>query len=281
MTDHPDNPRPPIAPIDLVVSDIDGTLVAPDKQLTAGAIDAVRALGEAGIGFTLVSSRPPRGMAALLRSLDVKLPFAAFNGASLVAPDMSVIRALHVPAEAARQALTLFGARRVDVWAFADGAWLLRDLAGANVDRERQTVGFDPTVVADFDAVIGRIDKMVGVSDDHALLAQVESELQDQLGGSANAVRSQTYYLDVTHAQANKGNAVRDLCAAIGTDLARTAVIGDASNDVSMFRVAGFSVAMGQATDAVKAEAKAVAGANTDDGFAAAVTGLILPRARA
>ena len=47
---------------------------------------------------------------------------------------------------------------------------------------------------------------------------------------------------------------------------------------MAMFRVAGFSVAMGQSTDAVKAEAKAVTAANTDDGFAKAIEDLILPQ---
>jgi hydroxymethylpyrimidine pyrophosphatase-like HAD family hydrolase len=65
----------------------------------------------------------------------------------------------------------------------------------------------------------------------------------------------------------------------MGVDPTRTAVIGDMSNDVAMFRVAGFSIAMGQAPDAVKAEADATTAANTDEGFALAVESLVLPRA--
>ena len=57
-------------------------------------------------------------------------------------------------------------------------------------------------------------------------------------------------------------------------DLANTAVVGDMFNDIAMFKVAGFSVAMGQAPDEVKAEAKAVSPADNDeDGFARAVAG--------
>ena len=50
------------------------------------------------------------------------------------------------------------------------------------------------------------------------------------------------------------------------------------TNDVAMFRVAGFAIAMGQSPPAVKAEAKAVSRANTEDGFAFAVRTLVLPR---
>ena len=66
---------------------------------------------------------------------------------------------------------------------------------------------------------------------------------------AATAKRSQTYYLDLTAKEANKGNAIRLLAEAQGIDVSEIAVIGDMENDVPMFTVAGFSVAMGNATD--------------------------------
>jgi Cof subfamily protein (haloacid dehalogenase superfamily) len=264
----------------MLISDIDGTLVTPDKTLTAEAALAVEKLHAAGVAFTLVSSRPPRGMAALVESLAVRAPFAAFNGASLVAPDLRLIRALRLSEDAARRTLALLDERGVQAWVFADDAWFLRDPDGVKVARERHTVGFDPTVVETFDAVLGRVDKIVGVSDDHALLAAVETQARQRLGDDAAAVRSQPYYLDITHPAADKGAAVHDLSALVEIDLSRTAVIGDMANDVAMFAVAGFSVAMGQAPDAVKAKAHAVTATNTDNGFAKAVETLILPRTR-
>lgn len=272
-------PLPTADRISFVVSDIDGTLVTPDKTLTPRAIAAVAALKQAGIAFSLVSSRPPLGMAAVAKALDVTLPFAGFNGGGVVRPDLTPIKSLHLGEAAARRMLDLLTKRGVDAWAFADGQWLLRNPDGPKVGRERRTVGFDPVVVADFEAVIGRIDKIVGVSEDAPLLAAVEREAQALLDAGASVALSQPYYLDVTHPAADKGGAVRDLCAATGFDLAHTAVIGDMANDVAMFRVAGFSVAMGQSPDAVKAEADAVTAANTDDGFAKAIEDLVLPRA--
>ncbi|HZC17546.1 MAG TPA: HAD hydrolase family protein, partial [Caulobacteraceae bacterium] len=79
--------RPPADQVCLLVSDIDGTLVTPDKSLTLAALEAGRRLAAAGVGLTLVSSRPARGMAHLVDALDIRLPFAAFNGGSIVAPD--------------------------------------------------------------------------------------------------------------------------------------------------------------------------------------------------
>ncbi|HEX4198575.1 MAG TPA: HAD family hydrolase [Caulobacteraceae bacterium] len=275
----PAETRPPAERVRLLVSDIDGTLVTPDKSLTAAALEAGRRLDAAGLGLTLVSSRPPRGMAYLVEALDISLPFAAFNGGSIVAPDGTLIAAKRLSTEAARLTIALFEASGVSVWAFADDQWLLRDPAGPDVERERRTVRFDPTLVPDFDGVIDRIDKLVGVSDQPALLAGVEHQAQGLLGGLANARLSQTYYLDVTHPEADKGHAVRALCRHIGVPVAETAVIGDQANDLAMFAVAGLSVAMGQGTAAVKAGADFVTAANTEDGFAKAVERFILPRA--
>jgi Cof subfamily protein (haloacid dehalogenase superfamily) len=269
-------PAPPVA---FLISDVDGTLVTPDKRLTEAAAAAVRSLHTAGVGFSLISSRPPRGMAALLSALEVDQPFAAFNGGSILGPDGEVLERLTVPREAARMALALFDSRGVDSWVFARGEWWLRDPHGVNTDRERRTVGFEPTVIASFDPLLGEVDKLVGVSGDHDLLARTEIEAQDQLAGLAAAVRSQPYYLDVTHLQANKGRAVREICRLIGLDLQRLAVIGDMENDVSMFVEAGFAIAMGQASEAVRAAADTVTGPNTEDGFAEAVRRYVLPRA--
>jgi hypothetical protein len=269
----------PHGPIRLFVSDVDGTLVTPDKTLTPATVAAVRRLREAGIGFTLVSSRPPRGMAMLIERLQVELPFAAFNGGALVAPDMTLIEAKRLSEEVARDTIALFQLRGVEVWGFADDNWLVTDDAGAYIARERHTVGFDPTVVPDFESVIDRLDKLVGVSEHPALLATVEGEAQRRLRGRANARRSQAYYLDVTNREADKGHAVRAICRSVGVPPAQTAVIGDQANDIAMFKVAGLSIAMGQGTDEVKASAHFVTNPNTADGVARAIERLILPRA--
>jgi len=262
----------------LFVSDVDGTLVTPDKVVTPAAIAAALDLHAAGVPFTLVSSRPPRGMASVIAATGVTLPFAAFNGGSLVGPDFQLIEAHRLSAEAAAGTLALLDAQGIEAFVFADDLWLLRDPNGAKVGRERNTVGFDPTVVAGFDAVIDRIDKIVGVSDDPVPLDVAETLLRAALGGSANIERSQPYYLDITHPRANKGDAVRTLAGRLGYALADTVVLGDMTNDIAMFRVAGFAIAMGQAPPSVKAAAQAVTLANTEDGWAEAVRTLVLPR---
>jgi hydroxymethylpyrimidine pyrophosphatase-like HAD family hydrolase len=119
------------------------------------------------------------------------------------------------------------------------------------------------------------IGKVVGVSDDPARLDACEAAVRSALDGKASVSRSQTYYLDIGSLAATKGQGVAALCDHVGTPLARTAVIGDMYNDLSMFDVAGLAIAMGQAPDAVKARAQHVTRSNAEDGFAAAVDSLV------
>ena len=75
----------------------------------------------------------------------------------------------------------------------------------------------------------------------------------EDLGDKASAARSQPYYLDVTHPQANKGTVVATLSKLLNIPPAQIATMGDMPNDVLMFRKSGFSIAMGNSSDEVKA----------------------------
>jgi Cof subfamily protein (haloacid dehalogenase superfamily) len=272
-------PRPFQGVIALLIADVDGTLVTPERTLTPNARSAVRRLSEAGVGFTLVSSRPPRGLASLVATLDLKLPFAAFNGGALVRPDFGIIKTHQLSSRAASAALDLLGRRDVEAWVFADGDWRLRNPDSPYVANNRRTVGYDPKIVQGFYDVIDRINKIVGVSDRPARLADIEEEARRLLHGEATINLSNACYLDITHPEANKGRAVEALCGLLHTDLRETAVIGDMTNDVAMFEIAGLAIAMGQAPDGVKASADIVTGSNAENGFSTAVESLILPRA--
>ncbi len=261
-----------------MITDVDGTLLTPEKVLTLRASAAVRGLAAAGIGFTLVSSRPARAMMSLIAALDLKLPFAAFNGGAVVNTNLSMIETHRLDPGAASTMLDLLTRRGVDAWVFADNDWRLRNAHGAYVVDNQRTLGYPPVIVQGFDDVISRIDKIVGVSGRPALLVEVAAEARTMLPGQATINLSRPCYLDVTHPEANKGDAVKALCKILGVDLDRTAVLGDMMNDIAMFDVAGLAIAMGQSPDIVKAHAQVITGANTEDGFANGIERIIRSR---
>jgi Cof subfamily protein (haloacid dehalogenase superfamily) len=263
-----------------VISDVDGTLVTDDKVLTPRAQAAAAALRANGIVFSIISSRPPRGLSMLLKPLGITTPVGCFNGGALATPDLAVIAEHLLSRETARRALDMLDARRAQVWIFSGQDWLLRRSDRPYVGLEQRTVGFPPTMVEDFDPALETVVKIVGVSTDFELLAECERDLRASLVDRATVVRSQPYYLDITHPLANKGAALSEMAKLLDVPLAEIAVIGDGSNDVAMFERGGLSIAMGNASPEVQRAADFVTDSNRDDGFANAIERLILGTGR-
>jgi Cof subfamily protein (haloacid dehalogenase superfamily) len=262
--------------ISLVLADVDGTLVTEEKILTRRARDAVRRLHDAGIRFAITSGRPPRGMAMLFDPLDLDTPIAGFNGGLFVKRDLTILAQKTVPADVARQAIDLIRNHGLDAWIYSGNDWLITKRDAPHVAREAWTVKFEPTVVADFDKQLEHVAKIVGVSDDHDRVQRCEADAQGMFGRRATASRSQPYYLDITNKDANKGAVVDYLSEQMGIPPEEIATIGDQQNDVLMFDRSGLSIAMGNASDEVKAQAKVVTDSYNDEGFAKAMERFVL-----
>ncbi len=268
--------------IDLLLADVDGTLVTQEKVLTPATIAAARAMREAGVRLAITSGRPPRGMQMLIEPLGIDTPVAGFNGGAFVNPDLSPIELRTLDGEVVRTSLDLLNEKGLDVWIYSGESWLVRKQDAPHVAREAWTVKFEPQVVAEFDeAHLKDVVKIVGVSDDHDLVEQAESAAQEALGETASAARSQAYYLDITHPEANKGSVVLTLSRMLKIPAERIATIGDMPNDVLMFRKSGFSIAMGNASPQVQKQAKAVTGSNEQDGLAKAIQRYVIDTRKA
>jgi Cof subfamily protein (haloacid dehalogenase superfamily) len=264
-------------PIRFLLSDMDGTLLLPDHTLSQRTIEAVRSLREAGVLFSLATGRPPKAMLQTIEALGIDLPTAAFNGGTIVNPDGSLLVAHYLPATAALTTLTLLADQPdIEVWVFSGGDWLVKDPNGPMVPREQHGLGYPPVTVERFEPFLQRIDKIVAASNNAELLIELEARLLSLVDGQAQVSRSQPVYLDVTAMLANKGEALATLAEYLGVSLEQTAAIGDGGNDPAMFHRAGFSIAMGQAEEAVKLQADVVTGANTEDGAAEAIEQYIL-----
>jgi Cof subfamily protein (haloacid dehalogenase superfamily) len=262
--------------IRLLLADVDGTLVTQDKVLTDRAVDAVRRLGEAGVLFAITSGRPPRGMSMLIEPLSLTTPIAAFNGGIVVNPDMSVIEQRVIPEELVAPVAALNASFGLDTWVYRGADWYVPDPHGAHVARETATVRFGPTVMAGLDGLTSDVVKLVGVSDDLDAVARASQAAHDKFGDHVTASRSQPYYLDVTHPDANKGAVARYLSAKYSIAPEQIATIGDMPNDVLMFAHSGLSIAMGNASPEVQHAARRVTASNEEEGFASAVDRFIL-----
>jgi Cof subfamily protein (haloacid dehalogenase superfamily) len=265
-------------PIRLVLADVDGTLVTQEKVLTAKARQAVAKLGETGIAFAITSGRPPRGMQTLIKDLNISTVVAGFNGGVFTTPRLDPIVMRDLPRDAAARAIELITEHELVAWLYTDTVWYVQDPKGPHVDRESKTVGFGPEVTSDYSQYVAQAAKIVGVSDDLEAVARCEKKVQEELSDHVSAARSQPYYLDVTHPAANKGSVLDFLSAVYLIPKSSIATLGDMPNDVLMFKKSGMSIAMGNASKEVQAEANFVTHSNEEEGFAHAIEQFILSR---
>ena len=105
-------------------------------------------------------------------------------------------------------------------------------------------------------------------------LKQVQEQIAAFLPKELSVVQTAAFYLEVIPSQINKGQGIRSICSVLGIQTQDVIAFGDAENDIPMLREAGIGVAMGNAADAVKAEADYVTHSNNEDGIAAALEAL-------
>jgi Cof subfamily protein (haloacid dehalogenase superfamily) len=264
-------------PIRLVVSDVDGTLVRHDKTLHPETIKAAQELKAAGITLCLVSSRPPRGMEMYLEPLGITTPHAGFNGGQIVAADnTTILDELVIPEDAARAAVEHMTRAGLDVWVFAGPGWYVKSPDGPYVAHEAEVTRNTFTVVDDFGPYLASTNKIMSSSKDFDLVGRVEAELQASMGTRASVNRSSSYYCDVTNMDANKGHAALALAKIVGVTAEEMACLGDMNVDIPMLRVAGLSIAMGNAAESVKAASMVVTGTNDESGWADAIRTYVL-----
>lgn len=133
----------------------------------------------------------------------------------------------------------------------------------------------EPRLYADLLDIAAPILKIVGAADDLRRLTACGLELFRRFEGRVSITRSQPHYIDITHPSADKGTAAIVIATAEGMEMDEVAVVGDSPADVNMFRIAGLSVAMGQASDEVRRTAAEVTGTNRENGVALLIDRLL------
>lgn len=262
------------SPIALVISDIDGTLITSNHELTEATKTAAAKLYERGIALSLASSRPPRSIIPLAEELRLRGPFAAFNGALIVKGYGEVLTRSVIPASIIARVRAIADDLGLAVWLYDERDWWApwRD---AFVDREEHTSGFSPRIDGYAERITREANKLTVVGKPE-LVAQAEERILKELADEVSASRSKPRFLDVTSYGIHKGTVVVRLAKLLNIPTEGIAVVGDGPNDIEMFKQAGVSIAMGQAVDMVREAADYVTTSNDDEGWARGIEKYVL-----
>lgn len=260
-------------------SDMDGTILDATGRVTAATAAAVR---QRGLPLTLVSARAPVEMAAAMTALGLTGPQVAFNGALIFTPTATgyhPLAARPLPAAAARAVIELVTQQfpAVSVSVYDDQRWLATRF-DEGVTHEAAITGVQPQLVADLTAELGdpvSVFKVMLITFDEALLTRVLAEIQTLALPGIVATRSVTGYIEVTAAGADKSAGVAAIMASARVAATDAVAFGDGHNDLPMFRLVSWPIAMGNAAPEVKKAARLVTKANTADGVAYALQHLL------
>lgn len=263
-------------PYDLVAIDIDGTLVTSENRLTSAVASSIRKTQTSGVGVTLVSGRPKLKVTPLLQALGLTLPYISSGGAHIIDPSNNLV-ILRRPLERATVEAVVQLARAIQAAIIAqEPDNLYYEGSSEELARLIVTEHINASGVGDESVEILRVEDILQVCTEPPKLTVCGSP--DRLSALARDLRllnlpvyltySEPTYLEVTHLDTNKGEALKRVAEHLHIPLKRILVIGDSQNDLSMFLVAGTAVAMGNAHESVKAAAHLVAPTNDEDGVA-------------
>ena len=257
--------------IDLIVSDIDGTILNTEHQVTQELKETLAAVTKAGIPFVLTSARSPLAMTHIRDELSLQTPLAAYNGAyiSEYQTDKALF-SLPVDFTEANKVIQLAHRRypEIAINMYSGDRWL--------VPKRNQWVQLEEKITQmqaeELDLprfLLGEpeIHKVLFIGDKEPL-AELERSIGNLVLLESGQYRSKENYLEFTHKKVSKELALEQVAQYYQVDLAHTLAIGDHDNDVSMIGAAGVGIAMGNASEAARKKADFITADNNHNGVA-------------
>jgi len=243
----------------LVAIDLDGTLLGPDKQISAANAAAVGILQKQGLRVVLASGRRHESMLRFAQQLGLRGPLISCQGALVKHSDTGEI--LHQQFIAAALAAEI-----VEHAAFEGGTLLYHRTDAIYVaQRNRLTElfanrGRHPLVeCGDLRRLAGETpQKIVWLDNPEQTTARL-ARARKQYEGRLELLVTSPEYLEFTALGINKAAGLEVVAKYYGINSSDVLAFGDGNNDIEMFRWAGMSIAMSQATPEATAAATFIA----------------------
>ncbi len=261
----------------LVAVDVDGTLLRSDKQLTRRTADVIRQAAAAGVKVVLASARPPRSLAAIHEVLGLNTVQINYNGA-LIHDPARTRPMFHQPLDVTLARRVISAARRIDRQCLVSIEILDRwytDHFDESLPTET-SLQFKPDFIGPLKAFLTvPVTKLMLLAPPDRMV-RIRQVVEKRFLKTVGLAISDAHLLQVCHHEANKAAALARVAEHYGVAQDQVMAIGDAPNDVSMLRWAGWGVAVDNAWPVARAAADAVVPENNADGVAHAIEQYVL-----
>ncbi|WP_165999761.1 Cof-type HAD-IIB family hydrolase [Bacillus sp. Cs-700] len=273
--------------------DMDGTLLTNEQTVSFENVNAIREAQSQGITVVLNTGRAYDGAIKPLEGTGLELPIICYNGAEIRSIEGDILHAIYLDDEQVQSIKGILDDESIYYQLFTNKGVFTHDYEGTidliidmmkssnpnlteeelHVGAKRQFESLSLKAVDNFDELLA--DKSLHVY--KFLSFSFDEERLERAASLAESVQktvvtsSGKENLEINHENAQKGLALETFVAQTGLDMKQTAAIGDNYNDISMFKKASYSIAMGNADEKIKQQVSFVTKSNEHEGVAHAI----------
>ena len=257
----------------IVFSDIDGTLLNAERDLSETTIETIKKLNQKDIPFILISSRMPAAMRHLQKKMDIEhLPLISYNGGLILVNGKKVssteipidqLEALHQFNRDHDVHLSLF---HNDEWYVPrDDFWTRREINNTKVQPERES---NESVISRWKSENKGAHKIMAMGEEEKI-DLIRDFLIENFGDDLHLYRSKPSYLEIAPKAISKLTAVEHLLNEhYRFPLSQSMAFGDNYNDLEMIKGVGMGIAVANAKPEVLEIAHMVTATGKEDGVA-------------
>nr|WP_317407982.1 Cof-type HAD-IIB family hydrolase [Fournierella massiliensis] len=261
--------------IKVLALDLDGTLTNTKKEITPRTRAALRRAAEAGVRIVLASGRPTVGVQYLAKELELdKLGgyILSYNGGCIVdCATGAVVAQEAFPPELVKPVCDEARATGAVAMSYNAEGVITEHPEDEYVQLECFTCRVPAIPVEDLGSFIDFDVNKILLSKNPDEIARVEEHMQQKFAGRLSIYKSMPYFLEIMPLGVEKAQSLRALLTILGLTEENLMACGDGWNDISMIRLAGVGIAMGNAVPQVKQAATWVTADNNHDGVGLAV----------
>ncbi|WP_177505020.1 Cof-type HAD-IIB family hydrolase [Anaerosinus sp.] len=264
--------------IKLVISDLDGTLLDRDHQISEANKLAIFEAVQSGVTVTIATGRMYPSALPYAKQLGVDVPIITYNGAVIKSVSGEILYEQCLDTGVAQEIITLC----------QENDWYIQTIDDDNLyfKEHNEKAKYYESVAGIKGHAVGknladyakRPPKMLMITDNEVQTDEIVALLEKQFAGRITAVKSMPTYIEIIHPSVNKAAAVDRLIEKLNLSREEVMALGDSNNDLPMLKAAGLSVAMGNANQKAKAAAKVVTEDNNHSGVAVAIRKYVLQK---
>lgn len=263
--------------IRLFVSDIDGTLIDDNGQISTGTVEAIRRAHDSGVKFMLATGRMHYGATRVWQEIGLDIPMIASQGAVIFNPmDGRFIRKRKLPKDKVMKLIDFAESRGLYMHIYTDKGFCYNRYRKFTTlyENNSHTKG---TLAEDIRSAVEDEGSYKFLVVEHSAdMPALQSECEKLFGDEMTVTRSTPAMLEFLDKGVSKGQAVIDFAEMYGIKKEEIACCGNELNDVTMIRAAGIGLAVANASEVLKCEADGIIPSNNDEGVRWAIEKYVL-----